>query len=322
MNTLRIGIDVMGGDRAPAEIIKGAILANNAIDKNIKLVLFGDSAAIKDVCEQNNFNPDIFEIVHTTEIIEMHDHSAKAFQAKTNSSIAKGFEYLATQKIDAFASAGNTGAMLVGAMMVVKPIEGIIRPCLSTVLPKIDGKDAILLDVGINPDCKPEVLLQWGIIGSVFAEEVYKIKNPKVALLNVGTEEGKGNLLARTTYGLMKESKDINFIGNIEGSDLFRPEVADVVVTDGFTGNIVLKLSEIFYRIAQKRDISDDYINRFNFELYGGTPILGINKVVVVGHGISKANAIKNMIINTINILETNLTAKIATRIMAAKQLI
>jgi len=319
MNTLRIGIDVMGGDRAPTEIVKGAILANNTINKNIKLVLFGDSVAVKTICEQNNFNPDLFDIVHTTETIEMHDHSAKAFQTKTDSSITKGFEYLATQKIDAFASAGNTGAMLVGAMMAIKPIEGIIRPCLSTLLPKTDGKDAILLDVGINPDCKPEVLLQWGIIGSVFAKEIYKIENPKIALLNVGTEEGKGNLLARTTHKLMKESKDINFIGNIEGSDLFRPEIADVVVTDGFTGNVVLKQSEMVYRLAQKRGINDDYFNRFNFELYGGTPILGINKPVVVGHGVSKASAIKNMIINTINIIETDLTAKIATRVMATK---
>ncbi|HPW66826.1 MAG TPA: phosphate acyltransferase PlsX [Salinivirgaceae bacterium] len=322
MNILRIGIDIMGGDKAPAEIVKGAILASNTINKNIKLVLFGDSVAVKTICEQNDFNPEVFEIVHTTETIEMHDHSAKAFQTKTDSSITKGFEYLATQKIDAFASAGNTGAMLVGAMMIIKPIEGIIRPCLSTLLPKTDGKDAILLDIGINPDCKPEVLLQWGIIGSVFAKEVYKIENPKVALLNVGTEEGKGNLLARTTYGLMKESRDINFIGNIEGSDLFRPEIADVVVTDGFTGNIVLKQSEMIYRLAQKRGIDDDYFNRFNFELYGGTPILGINKPVIVGHGVSKASAIKNMIINTINIVETNLTAKIATQVMATKQLI
>ncbi len=317
MSILKIGIDIMGGDNAPVEIVKGAILASSLLNKETKLVLFGDQSEINTICSQNNFDPSIFEIVHSTQVIEMHEHSAKAFQTKTDSSIVKGFVYLAGQKIDAFASVGNTGAMLVGAMMMIKPIEGIIRPCLSTLLPKIDGKDAILLDVGINPDCKPEVLLQWGIIGSVYAKEVFGIENPKVALLNIGSEEGKGNLLARSTYELMKNSNHINFVGNVEGSDLFRPEVADIIVTDGFTGNIILKQSETIYRLAQKRGINDDYFNRFNFELYGGTPILGINKTVIVGHGVSKATAIKNLILNTVEIANAKLASKIAARITA-----
>lgn len=311
----------MGGDHAPLEIVKGAILAYDVISPDVRLVLYGDEIQIKTICEQQNFEPTKFDLIHTTEIIEMHEHPAKAFQSKTNSSITKGFEHLAYKKIDAFASVGNTGAMLVGAMMVIKPIEGIIRPCISTHLPKIDGKDGLLLDVGINPDCKPEVLLQYGILGSVYAEEVYGIENPKVALLNIGSEEGKGNILARAAYDLMKESKSINFVGNVEGSDLFRPGVADVIVTDGFTGNIVLKQSESLYRLALKRGINDEYFNRFNFELYGGTPVLGINQVVIIGHGVSKANAIKNMITHTVNVVNAKMATKISARIAGSEKL-
>ncbi|MDD2563129.1 MAG: phosphate acyltransferase PlsX [Salinivirgaceae bacterium] len=316
---MRIGIDVMGGDNAPLEIIKGAALVLENIDTNIKIVLFGDNTQIKTICKENSIDSSQFDIVHTTEIIEMHEHPAKAFQGKPDSSITKGFEYLAHEKIDAFASVGNTGAMLVGAMMVIKPLEGVIRPCLATVLPKTDGKDAILLDVGINPDCKPEVLLQYGILGSIYASEVYGIKNPKVGLLNIGSEEGKGNQLARSTYDLMKDTKAFNFIGNIEGSDLFRSDVADVVVTDGFTGNIVLKQSESIYRLTKKRNIDDEYFNRFNFELYGGTPVLGINRTVVIGHGVSKAMAIKNMILHTIDIEKAKMGRKIAERLKENK---
>lgn len=314
MSKLRIGLDVMGGDYAPVEIVKGAIQAQTLIDtEETQQVLFGDSKVIHEICHQNNFDASIFEIIDTPETIEMHEHPAKAFQLKPNSSIAKGFDYLAQKKIDAFASVGNSGVMLVGAMMVIKPIEGIIRPCLSTTLPKLDGKEAIMLDIGINPDCKPEVLAQWAVIGSVYAEEVKKIKKPKVALLNIGAEEGKGNLLTRAAYDLLKESKSINFVGNIEGSDLFRPEVADVIVTDGFTGNIVLKQSESMYRLVLKRGINDEYFNRFNFEIYGGTPVLGINQTVMVGHGVSKANAIKSLILNTIGVTKAKLSEKISS---------
>lgn len=312
---MRVGIDVMGGDHAPLEIVKGAAIALEHISNETKLVLFGDKDQIESICNENAIDSSHFEIVPTTEIIEMREHPAKAFQGKPDSSITKGFTYLAQQKIDAFASVGNTGAMLVGAMMVIKPIEGIIRPCISTILPKINGKDAILLDVGINPDCKPEVLLQYGMLGSIYASEVYGIKNPKVGLLNIGAEEGKGNILARATYDLMKETKAFNFIGNVEGSDLFRSDVADVVVTDGFTGNIVLKQSESIYRLTMKREINDAYFNRFNFELYGGTPVLGINHTVVIGHGVSKATAVKNMILHTIDIEKAKMSSKIAQRL-------
>ena len=314
---MKIGIDVMGGDYAPLEIVKGAIQAYKFVNEDIRLVLFGNQEQITKICTDHNFIPNHFDIVHTTQMIEMHEHPAKAFQTKTDSSIFKGFEYLAVKKIDAFTSVGNTGAMLVGAMMMIKPVEGILRPCIATIIPRIDGKNSVLLDVGLNADSKPEMLLQYGILGAVYAEEVYGVKKAKVALLNIGAEEGKGNILAQAAYSLMKNSNAIDFVGNIEGSDLFRPDMADVIVTDGFTGNIVLKQTESFYKLLRKRNINDEYFNQLNFELYGGTPILGINQSVIIGHGVSKELAIKNMILHAIEITKAKLPEKIASRIIS-----
>lgn len=192
-------------------------------------------------------DPDQFEYFHTTELIEMGDHPTKAFSQKPNSSISIGFKLLKEQKIDVFASAGNTGAMLVGSMFTVKAIPGVIRPCITSILPKENGGFGLLLDVGINADCKPDVLYQFGILGSIFAKEVYKIPDPKVGLLNIGVEPEKGNLITQAAYTMMKDSKDFNFIGNIEGRDLFTNKL-DVVVCEGFVGNVVLKLPKLFMR--------------------------------------------------------------------------
>jgi len=314
---MKIGIDIMGGDYAPTETVKGAISAHKILDNDVSLTLFGDKEQIVKICSENNYSPENFEIVHTSQVIEMHEHPARAFQSKQDSSIYKGFEYLVNDRIDAFSSVGNTGAMSVGAIMVIKPVEGIIRPCISTVVPKIDGKNAILLDVGLNADAKPEMLLQYAILGSIYVEEMYHIKNPKVGLLNIGSEEGKGNILTQSAYHLMKKSNSINFIGNIEGSDIFRPDIADIIVTDGFTGNIVLKLTESFYKLLGKRNINDDYFNKLNFELYGGMPILGIKHPVMVGHGVSKEKAVKNMILHSVEITNAKMPEKITTRLMS-----
>ena len=213
-------------------------------------------------------------------------------------------------EIDGFASAGNSGAMLVGSFYTVKAITGVIRPSITSVLPKENGSVGLILDVGINVDCKPDVLYQFGILGSLYAEHVYGVKNPKVALLNIGEEEGKGNLLTQSTYQLMKDSEDFNFVGNIEGRDLFN-DTADVIVCDGFIGNVVLKQAEAFYVMTRKRGIEDEYFARFNYENYGGTPVLGVNGAVVIGHGISNGKAIKNMILHTAEVIQVNLSEKI-----------
>ena len=249
---MKIGFDILGGDFAPKNCLDGAILALKELPKNVKLVLIGDCEMAQNYFKSHQTDPDQFEYFHTTELIEMGDHPTKAFSQKPNSSISIGFKLLKEQKIDVFASAGNTGAMLVGSMFTVKAIPGVIRPCITSILPKENGGFGLLLDVGINADCKPDVLYQFGILGSIFAKEVYKIPNPKVGLLNIGVEPEKGNLITQAAYTMMKDSKDFNFIGNIEGRDLFSNKL-DVVVCEGFVGNVVLKTAETFYDMVAPR---------------------------------------------------------------------
>lgn len=308
---MRIGIDIMGGDYAPQKTTEGAILAQKELaDQGIQLVLIGDQVEIERVLSDHSVDKNLFEIIHTDEVIGMGDHPIKAFKSKPKSSIGLGFHLLKEGKIDGFAGAGNTGAMMIGAMYSVQTIPGIIRPCITTVLPKENGGVNLILDVGINADCKPDVLYQFGVVGSLYAKHVLGIDNPKVGLLNIGEEPEKGNLLAQSTYNLMKDSTDFNFFGNIEGRDLYSDK-CDVIVCDGFTGNIVIKQAETTYHTLKNRNLLDDYFSRFNYEIYGGTPILGINSSVVVGHGISNEIAIKNMIKLTADIVSAKLSVKI-----------
>uniref|UniRef100_UPI0028969D97 phosphate acyltransferase n=1 Tax=Sphingobacterium multivorum TaxID=28454 RepID=UPI0028969D97 len=245
-----------------------------------------------------------FEYVEAPEVIAMGEHPSKAITQKPNSSIAKGFEYLKNKEIDSFASAGNTGAMLVGSMFSVKAIPGVLRPAIASIVPKLKSGFGILLDVGANADCKPEMLNQFAILGSVFAEHVFNVSTPKVGLLNIGEEEEKGNILTTSTYPLLKANDKINFIGNAEGRDLFSDH-ADVYVCDGFTGNVVLKLAESFYVVTLKKGFKDDFFDRFNYEQYGGSPILGVNAPVIIGHGISTPEAIKNMVLFSRDMIES-----------------
>ena len=306
---MRIGIDIMGGDFAPQTTTEGAILAQKELS-NVELVLIGDESVISSILEDKGADKSNFSIVHTTDIIGMGEHPIKAFKQKPKSSIGVGFHLLSTGEIQGFAGAGNTGAMMIGSMYSVKSIPGIIRPCITSVLPKENGGVNLILDVGVNADCKPDVLYQFGVVGSVYAQSVFGIDNPRVGLLNIGEEPEKGNLLSQASNNLMSDSKDFNFIGNIEGRDLF-DDKCDVIVCDGFTGNVVLKEAEAFYYLMKKRGMLDDYFSKFNYEIYGGSPILGINSNVVVGHGISNDEAIKNMIKLTAECVEADLSKKI-----------
>lgn len=307
---MRIGIDIMGGDFAPDATVSGAVLAYNELPKDVRLVLIGDKEQIIACLAKEGADEKNFDIVHTTEIIGMGEHPTKAFSQKPNSSISVGFHLLKEGKLDGFASNGNTGAMLVGSMFSVKAIPGVIRPCITSVMPQENGGIGLILDVGSNADCKPDVLYQFGVLGSLFSEFVYGIKKPRVSLLNIGEESEKGNLVAQAAHALMKDSKDFNFIGNIEGRDLFNNH-SDVIVCDGFTGNVVLKQAEAMYTMLRKRKIKDEFFDRFNYEIYGGTPVLGINSTVMIGHGISNNIAVKNMLVHTKNIIEANLAEKI-----------
>jgi phosphate acyltransferase len=307
---MKIGLDIMGGDFAPRATVLGAIEAYKALSGGQKLVLIGDKEIATSILHENNFDPGHFEFVHTTEMIGMGEHPTKAVVQKPNSSISLGFQLLKEGQIQAFSSAGNTGAMLVGSVFSVKTIPGVLRPAMSTNVPKVTGGFGLLVDVGANADCKPEYLPQFGILGSLFAECVYNMPNPRVALLNIGEEEEKGNILSQAAYRLMKESKQFNFVGNIEGRDLFS-DIADVYVTDGFTGNVTLKMAESIYAVSQKKGLKDEFFDRFNYEQYGGSPILGVNAPVVVGHGISTPEAIKNMVLLSKNMAESDLINKI-----------
>ena len=303
---MKIGLDIMGGDYAPMATILGAIQAHKELKANQHLVLIGDKEVAIALLKEQNFNPDFFQYIHTTEVIGMGEHPTKAIVQKANSSISVGFNMLKEGSIDSFASAGNTGAMLVGAMFSVKAISGVLRPAISTVIPKVKGGFAVMLDAGANADCKPEHLLQFGIMGSLYSKYVYQIEKPKVGLMNLGEEEEKGNLLTQSTYPLLKASEQLNFIGNIEGRDLFN-EKADVIVCDGFTGNVMLKLAESFYVLTLKKGLKDEFFDRFNYEQYGGSPILGVNAPVIIGHGISSPEAIKNMVLLSKEMVETKI---------------
>lgn len=307
---MKIGLDIMGGDYAPKAIVLGAIAAHQSLNAGEHLVLIGDTEQIKPILAEEGFNPDHFEYVHTDEVIGMGEHPTKAIVQKPNSSIAIGFNLLKEGKIDSFASAGNSGAMLVGAVFSVKTIPGIIRPCLCTILPKIKGGTGLLLDVGANADCKPDILLQFGVLGSLYAENLLHINEPKVALMNIGEEDEKGNMLSMATFPLMKETSLFNFVGNVEGRDLFNDK-ADVIVCDGFTGNVMLKLAESFYVLTIKKGLKDEFFDRFNYEQYGGSPVLGVNAPVVIGHGISSPLAVKNMVLQSREMITTGLVEKI-----------
>jgi len=307
---MNIGLDIMGGDFAPDATIEGAILALRSISDTDRIFLIGDESIIRNKLKEKKFDSARFEIIHAPEVIGMSEQPIKAFTQKPHSSIAIGFHILKEGKIDAFTSAGNSGAMVVGSMYSMEMIQGIIRPCTTVVLPKENGGSTYLLDIGTNPDPKPEVMYQFGILGSFYAKYVYNVENPRIGLLNIGAEAEKGNILTQATYKLMKDSKHFNFVGNVEGRDILK-DTADVVVCDGFTGNVLLKQLESMYHVLKKRELYDDFVERLNYENFGGTPILGIKSTVLVGHGISNDNAIKNMILLAKNVHEANLSLKI-----------
>lgn len=322
---MKIALDMMGGDFAPLEAIKGVEvylqnLPAGRQDKNpgTTLLLIGDEPAIKELVERHNIPTDTLQIIHASQVIEMHEHPTKALKEKKHSSIAIGFHLLATDKADAFISAGNTGAMMVGALFSIKAIEGVLRPTIGAYMPREDGRLGLLVDVGLNADCKPENLSQFALLGSLFSKHILGFEDPKVGLVNLGEEEGKGNILTQAAYSLLKENKQITFIGNVEGRDVLTGK-ADVMVCEGFTGNVILKFAESIYDIVRRREINDEHFNRFNFEIYGGVPVLGVNKPVIIGHGISHAHAFKNMILMAEKMLQNDLVGKIRSSLQEVK---
>ena len=313
---MNIGLDMMGGDFAPLEAVKGIQEYLSEATEPVQLHLIGDQPQIEPLLSEYAIPASRITITHAPQVIGMHEHPTKALKEKTKSSIAVGFYLLASGAIDTFISAGNTGAMLVGSLYSLKPLEGVLRPTISTIIPKENGGTGLLLDVGLNSDCKPEHLNQFAIMGSVYAQAILGIKQPRVALLNIGEEEGKGNLLCQATHPLLKNNKHIHFVGNVEGRDVLLDK-ADVMVCDGFTGNIILKLAESLYEITQNKGIRHPYFDRFNFETYGGTPVLGVSKPVIIGHGISKSTSFKNKILLAQKMIESGMMQTLATEVKA-----
>ena len=292
---MKIGIDAMGGDFAPQAVVEGVVAATQHLPANVSIVLVGKQPIIDGLLAQLNYTGTQIEIVAADETIDMGEHPALALKNKPNSSIGVGFGLLKAGDIDIFCSAGNTGAMLVGAMFSIRAFAGLPRPAIAGFVPQKSGAYAVMLDIGANADCKPEMLERFGVIGSIFAQTTFSLEKPRVALMNIGEEEQKGNILVQEAYKLLKINEKINFVGNIEGKDFF-DDKADVIVTDGFTGNTLFKLAESFYTLITDRGLKDEMVDKMNYESVGGTPLVGVNGNVMIAHGASSALAIQNMI--------------------------
>ena len=311
---MKLAIDAMGGDNGPLNNIKGVKLALAELPENIKLVLVGNESELKPLLQKEDLNSDRVEIFHAEEVIPMGAHPTKALTKMPKASIPVGYHLLKTGDIDAFSSCGNTGAMLVGAMFSIHAIEGVIRPGIASLMPKEKGGYGILMDVGANADVKPDVLVQFAEIASIYARNVLKIVNPRVGLINLGEEEQKGTLLTQSAHQLLKINSKINFIGNIEGRDLFNDK-ADVMVCDGFVGNVLLKFAESIYDMLQQRSFRDSFFDTMDYRAIGGSPILGVNGNVVIGHGVSDPEAVKNMLLQSYRMAVSNVHIEIKEKL-------
>ncbi len=328
---MRVVIDAFGGDNAPLEIVKGAALSSNEF--NCEITLTGNEAEINSVIKENNlrFNGEL-KIIHTEDVITMHDDPTSLLKAHKDCSMALAFKELAEGRADAFVSAGSTGAIVVGGTLIVKRIRGIKRPALGGMIPSPKGH-YMLMDMGANAECRPEMLEQFGIMASAYLKGVEKIENPTIALLNIGAEDTKGTELQKEAYKLL-EKAPINFVGNIESREMPKG-VCDAVITDGFTGNIALKLIEgtaiTFFKLV-KNVLYKSVLNKLaalviKKDLYalkgmmdssevGGAPLLGVKKPVIKAHGNSDAKAIKNAIRQAITFTETKVIDTISQNLI------
>lgn len=322
---MKIIVDAMGGDNAPLEIIKGTMLAVD--EYGIDAVLVGDSKKINQCVKENGIALKNSEIVDAKGVITMHDNPKSVLKGKADSSMAVGFKLLNEGRGDAFVSAGNTGAITVGATLITKRINGIKRPAIASIMPSAD-KPFILMDCGANSECRAEFLYQFGLMGDLYMKNIMKVENPRVALANNGEEETKGTPVVKEAYALMKNAP-YNFVGNIEGRQIPFGD-ADVVVADGFTGNLVLKTYEGVAKVLMngiknafmKNTVSklaylgvksgiDDMKKQFDYKEYGGAVMLGVKKPVIKAHGSADARTFKNAIKQAVWFLENNLINEI-----------
>ncbi|MEG0912348.1 MAG: phosphate acyltransferase PlsX [Oscillospiraceae bacterium] len=326
---MKIVIDAFGGDNAPLEIIKGVVLAK---EYGEQLILSGSEKQIKCCAADNGIDISGIEIFDAQSVMDMHDEAKSVLKAKSDSSMAVGMHAVADGKADAFVTAGPTGATLMGATMIVKRIKGVKRPSLCAVIPSAKNP-FLLIDCGANTECRPEMLDQFGVMGSVYMSRVMNCENPRVGLANNGAEDSKGTELQVEAYKLMRDNKDMNFVGNAEGRDIPLGDF-DVIVADGFTGNIILKLTEglagamfqmlkgVFYKntisklaaMALKPGLRE-FKNAMDYSKYGGAPIIGLQKPVVKAHGSSNAEAVKNAVRQAITWSKSGVTEALAEKL-------
>jgi len=331
---IRIAVDVMGGDFAPSNEILGVLMTLDAIKNDstktpIKITLVGDKQKIETILSDNNaLNREDISIVDAQEVITMHDDPVAALKIKRDSSMIKGMELHKEKIVDGFISAGNTGAMLTTATMILGRINGVTRPTIGAFLPTAKGHPTFLIDIGATVECHSRFLYEYAVIGSIFSKAILGITNPSVGLLNVGSEDSKGTNEHHDTHKSLAVS-NLNFIGNVEGNDILLGK-SDVVVTDGFTGNVLLKFAEGFLSLmkisvkqySEKNEytkknseiivpVIKDILGGFNYEEYGGTPLLGVKGTVIIGHGSSTPKAIMNMIFSAVSAIEKDVCNKI-----------
>ena len=331
---MKILIDAFGGDNAPLEIIKGCLLSAEKYN-DVSLALVGNEELLKKCAEENRLSLEPFEIFDAPDVITMEDEAGEIMKSKKDSSMAVGLRLLSEGKGDAFLSAGNSGALIMGATMIVKRIKGVKRPAFAPVMPTSDGP-ALLIDGGANLEVRPEMLMQFGIMGSVYMEAVLHVPSPKVALANVGTEEHKGTELQHEAFRLLKDS-GVNFIGNMEARDI-PAGAADVIVADGFTGNIILKMYEgvakeifgnikgVFLKNAKtkaaalliKKELKE-LKQYFDYNQYGAAPIMGAARPVLKTHGSAKADAVVSAVGSAVDCVKSDVTGKIAERLSELK---
>ena len=339
---MRIAIDVMGGDNAPDAILKGSLSALKLLSVSDRLVLVGDQVIINEAIEEAGVQGDPrLEIVATTQVIEMGDPPTKALRTKTDSSIVKwgwlGSKRAKEQQCEVIISAGNTGACVASAQMSMRRLPGVHRPGIAVTIPTFYGP-VVVCDVGANPEPRPTHLHQYGHMGSIFAEKVLDIQNPKVALLSIGGEEGKGNALTRGTHELLKADTSTNYVGYIEGREIFEGK-ANVIVSEGFTGNVVLKLAEglskgIFKTIAHEafeidpdlamklQPVVESIYAKHDYHEYGGAPLMGANGICLICHGSSQPRTIHNAIRNSLKYAELNVNDTISERLLKADEIL
>jgi glycerol-3-phosphate acyltransferase PlsX len=331
---VKVALDAMGGDNAPEQIVKGAVDAVN-LDEQIFVYLVGKQELVNEELKKYTYNKKQIEVVNATDVIETGEAPVMAVRRKKDSSLVKALTMVKEKKADAFVSAGSSGAILVGGQVIVGRLKGVERPPMAPLIPTAKGV-TLIVDSGANVDSRPSFLVQWAKMGSIYMENILGIKKPKVAIVNVGVEEEKGNQLVKETYPLLKECKDINFIGSIEARDIPNGD-ADVIVCDAFVGNVILKLYEglgktliskvkgaFMTSLKTKigallvKDAIKDTMKSFDATEYGGAPLIGLNGLVVKTHGNAKAKEIKNSIIQCKKFNESNITQKITDSINMA----